>query len=217
MTGEPGVDYPEEKVVVEVKATSREDVLTSFVERAAPQELVLTVGMDAAQRRVRLEPGEQLQLLWKGPEELRALPAELVHVEAGEGPTWRVRPVGPASRGQRRAAVRAPVSVPVELGAGDQVLLGASVDLSEGGMRCLLSSPVPAASPSLEPGSVVPVALVVGGDRMTCNGEVVRRHARTDDRAELSFRFLRLGERQEDVIRREVFAQLRELRSRGLL
>jgi hypothetical protein len=204
-------------VVVEVKATSRAEVLTSFVEQVGSGELILAVGTDASQRRVRLESGERLELLWRGPEGLRALPVELVGVEHGEAPTWRVRPAGPASRGQRRAAVRAPVSVPVELGVESQVLPGTSVDLSEGGMRCILSSATATAKHSLEAGSVVPVAIELAGRRLACQGEVVRRHPRTDERAELSLRFVGLVEKQEDAIRREVFAQLRDLRSRGLI
>ncbi|MGR7025155.1 flagellar brake protein [Geodermatophilus sp. URMC 62] len=211
----PGVDHPEERSVVDVKAVSPDDVLLSFVEEASASELVLSVGTDAAQRRVRLEPGEHLELIWRGPEELRSVPAELVAVSTGDDPTWRVRTVGPASRGQRRAAVRAPLAVPLELKVGGTVLRGATLDLSEGGSRCLLAAG--GEQPAVEAGTVVPVTVDLDGDRLTVDAEVVRHHPREDDRTELSLRFLRIGEKREDTIRRRVFAELRDLRSRGVM
>ena len=85
----------------------------------------------------RLEIGEYLQLVWKGPEGLRALPAELTEVLPGEEPRWLVRPMGPATRGQRRNAVRAPMSLSVEVVSGRTQLIGETIDVSEGGLHCL--------------------------------------------------------------------------------
>jgi PilZ domain len=222
MSMEPGVDFPDERTAVDVQTGSRDDVLVSFVEKAAGQELVLSVGQDATHRRVRLEPGELLDLIWRGPGELRAVPAELLAVDGGIAPTWRVRMTGPAARGQRRAAVRAPMGFAVELSAGEARFQGRTLDLSEGGVRCLLrAAGVPASAeqppPPPEVGDVATVTVQLDGDRISCSAEVVRRHRRDDDHLELSLRLLDLGERREDVIRRHVFAGLRELRSRGLL
>ncbi|SNS72876.1 PilZ domain-containing protein [Geodermatophilus saharensis] len=213
----PGVDHPEEKAVLDVKASSRADVLTSFVERVSGSELVVSVGEDAQKRRVRLDTGEHLELIWRGPEELRSLPAELVEVVAGDSPTWRLKIVGPASRGQRRNAVRAPMSVPIELAVGERVLPGTTVDLSEGGTRCLLTGKPGAERPEIEVGAVHPVVVDLDGDRLAAKAEVIRRHPREDHHTELSLRFVGLGERREDAIRRRVFAELRDLRSRGLI
>ncbi|MGY1728229.1 flagellar brake protein [Geodermatophilus sp. SYSU D01062] len=212
----PGVDYPEDRTVLDVKAVSRDDVLTSFVEEATGGELVVSVAQDASQRRVRLEPGETLELVWRGPEELRSVPAELLEVHGGDAPTWRLRLTGPASRGQRRAAVRAPLSLPVEVTAGGQRRSGTTRDLSEGGTHCLLDGE-PDRTGALEPGGVVHVRLDVDGRAVAVKAEVVRRHPREDKRPELSLRFIGLAERDEDLIRRRVFAELRELRSRGLI
>jgi PilZ domain len=234
MSMEPGIDFPDERTAVDVQTGSRDDVLVSFVEKAAGEELVLSVGQDSSHRRVRLDPGEFLDLLWRGPEELRAVPAVLVAVDAGITPTWRVRMTGPATRGQRRAAVRAPLGFPVEMSAGESLFQGRTLDLSEGGVRCLLrpvsdsaaaaeptASPdggtVQQPSPSVEIGTVATVTMHLDGDRIACQAEVVRRHRRDDQGIELSLRLIDLGERREDVIRRHVFAGLRELRSRGLL
>jgi hypothetical protein len=222
MAGEPGVDHPEAMAVVDVLAASRGDAVMSFVQAVTGSELVLTVGQDRSQRRVRLEPGERLELVWKGPEELRSLPAELVSVDTGGSePTWRVTVVGKASRGQRRAAVRAPLDFRAELVLDKAPFEGVTVDISEGGMRCLLDVPgdaEPGRGPSVpEVGTVVPVAVHLDGGRVRCQAEIVRRHRREDRRAELSVRFIGLPEPDQDTIRRNVFAGLRDLRSRGLI
>ncbi len=213
----PGVDHPEERAVLDVKASSRSDVLISFVERVSGWELVVSVGEDAQKRRVRLDTGEHLELIWRGPEELRSLPAELVEVVTGDSPTWRLKVVGPASRGQRRSAVRAPMSMPVELTLGERVLSGTTIDLSEGGTHCMLTGKPGAAKPEIEVGAVLPVAVDLDGDRLATKAEVIRRHPRDDEHTELSLRFVGLGEKREDAIRRRVFAELRDLRSRGLI
>jgi hypothetical protein len=213
----PGVDHPEERAVLDLKASSRSDVLISFVEEVSGSELVVSVGEDAQKRRVRLDIGEQVELIWRGPEELRSLPAQLVEVVAGDSPTWRLKVVGPASRGQRRSAVRAPMSVSIEVALGERVLVGTTVDLSEGGTRCLLTGRPGVAKPEIEVGAVLPVVVDLDVDRLTVKAEVIRRHAREDHHSEWSLRFVGLGEKREDAIRRRVFAELRDLRSRGLI
>jgi hypothetical protein len=244
MTGDPGVDYPEEKMPIDVRAESRGDNLLSFVESTANGELVLAVGEDRLRRPVRLEPGEHLELMWRGPDELRSVPAELIAVEKGDRPTWRVRTVGPAARGQRRAAVRAPMDFPVTLAQGARSLTGISVDLSEGGLRCLLdegqeagrtTSARQAVAPADEETAVAGDAAVVTEellqvgsiqqvtvwfderDHVTAKGEVVRHFPRADKREEVSIRFIGLPEKMEDLIRARVFARLRDLRARGIL
>jgi PilZ domain len=136
-SGQPGIDYPEDKEPVDVQVASRGDTLTSFVEGTGDDPLVLSVPVDRSGLRVRVDVGEHVQLVWRGPEELRALPAELVEVVLGDEPRWRLRPAGPATRGQRRNAVRAPLSLPVEVRIGRVQLIGDSIDVSEGGLHCL--------------------------------------------------------------------------------
>ncbi len=218
MAGEPGVDHPEAMAVVDVLAASRGDAVMSFVQAANGSELVLTVGLDRAQRRVRLEPGERLELVWKGPEELRSLPAELVSVDtSGAEPTWTVTAVGQASRGQRRAAVRAPLDFRAEIVLDKAPFEGVTVDISEGGMRCLIDGAGHDRGGVPEVGTVVPVTVHLENGRVRCQAEVVRRHHRDDRRAEVSMRFIGLPEPDQDTIRRNVFAGLRDLRSRGLI
>ena len=237
MMGEAGLDYPEEKTPVDLRVQSRGDTLLSFVELVDNGELVLSAGQDRLKRPVRLEPGEHLELTWRGPEELRAMPAELVGVDTGDRATWRVKPVGPSGRGQRRAAVRAPMDHRVTLTAGGRTLGGVSLDVSEGGVRFLLgdaAAPVAdqadageqqagadaqaATGPQLEVGSVHHVTVWWDdSDNITAKGEVIRHFPREDKREEVSIRFIGLPEKMEDVIRARVFARLRDLRARGVL
>jgi hypothetical protein len=253
MQGTAGIDFPEDRSPVDVLAASRGDALMCFVEQIRDDELVLTIGQDRAGRPVNLQPGERLELVWKDAGELRALPAELTAVETTPQRQWRVRAVGPATRGQRRAAVRAPLSFRAEMVHGTVTAQGTTVDVSEGGIRAWfdLSTLAPAAAaapaqPAAEPAGPadggqpdataddaptapaddrIPalggvVTLTVWFDErqsVTSKAEVTRHHARQDRRTELSLRFIGLPEKMQDLVRREVFAGLRELRARGLV
>ncbi|MCZ2858665.1 PilZ domain-containing protein [Blastococcus sp. VKM Ac-2987] len=242
-----GVDYPEARTVVDLLATSRGDVLISLVESADPTEIVVSIGEDRSRRRVRLEPGEHVEVLWRGPEELRSLPTELVAAEL-HPPQWRLRPVGPSTRGQRRSAVRAPLSLQVQMTVGADVLNGLTVDISEGGIRALFSPLDPARatapgatgeqpagdSPPEQPvaedrsrgeaegplriGAVLPLVVCLEErEELPCRGEVIRRIPRQDGGIELSLRFVDMPEKTQDLVRRHVFAGLRSLRARGML
>jgi hypothetical protein len=239
--GEPGVDYPEDKTVVDVVATSRSDVLMSFVEEVRDSELIISLPKDRLQRPVRLDTGERLEIIWRGPEELRALPAELADVDKEAEHRWRLRVVGPAGRGQRRGAVRAPMIVPVQIQRDSDSFLGNTVDLSETGLRCIVDlatedkaartaeAPVSAnaetggpktaaAGPGrLDVGQVVAVTTGWDGETVSVRGEVVRRHHREDALQEVSVRFIAPPEYVEDAIRRRVFTSLRDMRVRGLI
>ena len=151
------------------------------------------------------------------------MPVELIAVDRGTGSFWRVRSARPAARGQRRAAVRAPLPVPVRVDHDGVRLAGVTVDLSEGGLRSLVDpvGPEPtrraASRAPLETGDVVTVHLPFDRGVVDGGAEVVRRHRRSDDHIELSLRFLGIPERDRDLIRRSVFACLRDLRARGVL
>jgi c-di-GMP-binding flagellar brake protein YcgR len=148
--------------------------------------------------------------------------------------------VGPAGRGQRRAAVRAPMDYRVSLTAEGRTFEGVSVDLSEGGVRCVLDDPAlgtpgPAgkadpsgaaaeASPTatseqrLEVGSIQQVTVWFDErENVTAKAEVIRHHPRADGWEEVSLRFIGLPEKMEDLIRGRVFSRLRDLRARGML
>ncbi len=226
MLGTPDRDFPTPGTVLDLIATTHGDPYLSWTEVVSDDELVVSAPKDASLRPVSIPVGEQVDLVWKEAGELRSLPVTLVFVEPGEQPRWHLRPVGLAKRGQRRDAVRAPLSVPVELGVEPSLFEATSVDLSEGGLRCILAKRqgrVPAGGddlPAAEPpqvGDVVRVTAVLPDATITCLAEIARRHPRDDGRVELSVRFISLREDQQDLIRKRVFTRLRELRRRGLL
>lgn len=153
MQGSPGIDFPEDRSPVDVLPASHGGAVMCFVERIEDDHLVLTIGQDRAGRPVRLSAGERMDLVWKDAGELRSLPVELVAVETAPQHVWRVRPVGPAARGQRRAAVRAPLPFRAVMSFRDVTAEGTTLDVSEGGIRAwfdlsALAAPSAEAPPS---------------------------------------------------------------------
>lgn len=214
--GVPGVDVPEVKDVVDVVADGRGGALVSFVEAATDHEIVLTVARGRNDLRVSLPVGERFEILWRGVDELRSLPVEMVAVDRGEQPLWRVRPVGPATKGQRRHAVRVQMGRTVQVGVKNVRLPGTTLDVSEGGMRLVLDRDVEAPPP--EPGVVAAVRLQLSRGEVACDAEVLQHFHREDGRPAVSFRFIDLPRKTEDLIRAEVFEELRlqQQRARGL-
>ena len=140
MTGIPGTDYPEVRTVVDLLLSSRPDAMISWVEAAHSTELVLAPAEDRTRQARRLAVGERMDVVWRGPDNLLSLPAELVAVESGADPVWHLRPLGPAIRGQRRASVRAPMITPVLFEGSAGPVPGTTLDVSEGGLRVLLDA-----------------------------------------------------------------------------
>lgn len=239
-TGVPGFDHPEERAVVELLLADRGEVLISWVERVEDEEVVVTAGRDRAQRSVRLDPGDRVEVVWKDTSELRSLPTRFDAAAGSGGETvWHLTPTGPAVRGQRRAAVRAPIPLEVVATRGRTTLAGTTVDISEGGFRAVFRPEVlpdapgvvpkapsaadapsgdPAPAAGFEAGEVLDVVVdLEPGDQFRAQAEVTRDHQRQDENIEVSVRFIGLHEKAQDVVRARVFAGLRELRQRGLL
>ena len=215
---------PDAGSVLELLPASRADALVGWSEGSQDGDLIVTAPLDRSQRPVSLPVGDHLEVVWRAADDLCALPVVLVAIEVGERPTWRLRRAGVLRRGQRRDAVRAPLTIPVRIGPEAAQSNGTSVDGSEGGLRCILEKDRPApdldgsvdvASP--RGGDVVRVTALFPDFSITCAAEVTRLHERDDPRIELSLRFIGLTENQQDLVRRRVFARLRELRHRGLL
>lgn len=214
--GVPGVDFPETRDMVDVMVPGRGEVLVSRVETGGDSDIVVTAGETRHQRRLSLPVGERLELVWKGPEDLRSLPVELVALLPGETPLWQLRPLGPSTKGQRRSAVRAELAVPFSLRHKTHEAAGTTIDVSEGGARGVFSTPTDvkdadsAFVQDLEPGDQVAVRLGFDDGEMSCQAEVVRRfQQRPDHRPEVTFKFVGLSEKDADRVRAQVFVQLR--------
>jgi c-di-GMP-binding flagellar brake protein YcgR len=225
---------PSERTIVDVVGVADGRVCTSFVERVAGDVLSLSIPRDRSGTLVP-ESGTRLELVWKHDSGFLAVPVVVALRESGADAAFRVQRTGPTARGQRRAAVRAPLRLPVQFRFGEHPLSGLTVDISEGGLRCVLDriDAVPDADdggsgePELDPGSRR-IELPALGDRLSVtiifnsvvvetHAEVVRRPRRQDERTELSLRFVGIPEVTQDLIRRQVFSGLRDLRLRGLI
>ena len=226
MLGLPGDDYPEVGTVLDLLPASRGDALMSWLDDVDDGDLVVAIPYDLARRPVALAVGEMIDVVWKASGALRCLPVVLAGTDLGTSPHWRLRRAGVAKRGQRREAVRAPLRVPVTVGTGPSAARAMSLDLSEGGLRCILGrDPCPApgetaqvsAQSAFRTGEVVRVSAMFPDLTLTCLSEITRLHPRDDSRTEISVRFIGLSEHVQDDLRRRVFTRLRDLRQRGLL
>jgi hypothetical protein len=223
LLGVPGEDYPELGTVLDVIPASSGDAYMCWMDDVADEEFVVSLPNDLARRPLALGVGERIEVIWKASGALRCLPVVLAGIDLGEPPHWRLRPVGVVQRGQRRDAVRAPLRLPVVVGTGVTAARGMTLDLSEGGLRCLLDRQPEgiAAAPDrqeFDVGNVVPMSTQLPALTVQCLSEVTRSVVRDGDgRTDLSLRFIGLPERIQDDVRRHVFARLRELRQRGLL
>lgn len=227
-----GEEYPEVGAVVDLFPTSLGDAYMSWIDDVRDGVLVASVPRDLARRPMMLAVGEQIEVIWKTSGALRCLSVVLAGIDLGEPPHWRLRPAGVVKRGQRRDAVRVPLRVPVVFGVGEAAAHGTTLDVSEGGLRCVLdkrvTGPAPGAPPRVPPprvpadselrvGDVVRVSVSFPDLTVTCLSEITRRHTDDESSTEFSLRFIGLPEHVEDDLRRRVFTRLRDLRQRGLL
>ncbi len=186
------------------------------------------------------ESGTACRVSWPTPVGLYELPTAFEGRER-VGPAvraWRLRVTGPALRVQRRRYVRVAWTGPVTIelpGAvsapapgsppsldpdvpepgdvGDRRLAGAMVDLSEGGLRCLLPRPV------LPPGTDITVALAVAGRLVRASGQVVWSRPTTTPVGGFAETGIAFDDPDEhgDLLRRAVFSAQVQARRAGLL
>ncbi|MEU2347085.1 PilZ domain-containing protein [Modestobacter sp. NPDC013298] len=125
---------------------------------------------------------------------------------------------GPASRLQRRDAVRAPIGLEVIVAWDQTVLRGSTVDLSENGLMCVFrpNGDLGVGVPYPRRGAVLSVRLNLYSDELATNALLVRRVSRKDQLLEWSLQFVDLPESSADLIRSHVFTALRNARARGL-
>jgi hypothetical protein len=206
---EPGVDHPEEQSEAEVTLTGRGISVSTRVEFAGSGVISVRPSVGEYVEQVVAAIGDRVEVFWKAGEETRALPAEVLSVEQGAAPRWRLQITGPAEVSQRRQAVRGRIVLPVEVGYGSAEMTGETVDLSEAGMRVTCDGfGVPP-----EAGSRLDLVLQLEDGPVAMKGEVVRFQSR-GARWLLSIRFLDLPEKEGDRVRRRVFQALREERAR---
>ena len=158
--------------------------------------------------------GRRAQVVWTDMDGSRALPVELSAVQHAAVPLWHFRAVGPPVVEQRRAAVRVPLHLPVQLRTWRRAIAGATLDVSEVGLRCLVHGTV-ADMPVA--GETVPMTLLLQGDSdpLEVDGEIVMLRQRTDAGLTAVLAFVGLRRRDRDLLRARVFQEVRIRRSKG--
>jgi hypothetical protein len=209
MSAAAEVDHPEEDSEAEVTLTARGISVSTRVERVSTGVIVVRPSAGDFVDQMVASAGDRAEVFWNAGGETRALPAEVLTVEPGATPRWRLRVTGPAATSQRRTAVRARVALPVDLGFGSYEMTAETTDLSEAGIRLSVDGfGIPP-----EAGTLLDVALTLDDGPLAAQGEVVRFRAR-GARWALSIRFVDLPEQDADRLRRRVFQALREERAR---
>jgi hypothetical protein len=209
MTSVPGVDHPAEQGEAQVTLVGSGVSVSSRVEHVGAGVMSVRPSVGSYVDDFVVEVGDRVDVFWKGPEDTRSLPAEVLSVEHGAFVRWRLQITGEAEVTQRRTAVRGKLKVEVEAGVGAVELKGETVDLSENGVRANFEGfGLPP-----EPGQSLDLALSLEDGMVKTKAEVVRVQARGAAWL-MSIRFLNIDERDQDRVRRRVFQALREERAR---
>jgi PilZ domain len=159
--------------------------------------------------------GRRAHLVWGDIRGSRALPVELSAVQHSSVPLWHFRAVGPPVVDQRRAAVRVPLQLPVQLHGPRGAIASATLDVSESGLRCLVDGPVEQLPLT---GEIVQATILLRGDAdpLDLRGQVLMVRQRGDAALTLVLAFVGLAGRDQDRLRARVFEELRTRRARGL-
>jgi hypothetical protein len=157
--------------------------------------------------------GRRADLVWTDTEGSRALPVELTAVQHSTVPLWHFRALGPPVVDQRRAAVRVPLHLPVQVRGAKRAFVGATLDVSEAGLRCMVDGTV-AELPVR--GEVVPMTILLDGDGdpLDVQGQVLMLRQRSDAGLNLVLAFVGLEGRAQDRLRARVFDELRARRAK---
>jgi hypothetical protein len=209
---DPGVrsdqDRPEERASADVTLVAHGITVTASVEESGSGLVIVRPEGDGTAWKAAVGRGDAVELYWVGGEEERTLKGLVSLVEDGEDPRWHLSVSGPATRSQRRKAVRARIQLPVLIPWAGAQLTGTTVDISEAGIRSLMDGwGVP-----LEPGTPCQVSLDLGDALVHLLGEVVWTSVRGAQWL-MAIKFNDVPEQAGDVLRRRVFKALRDERA----
>jgi hypothetical protein len=183
----------------------------TVVEDVLDHDLVVGAPLDLVEGQ---EPaiGDRLTVLWEDANGPRLLPCDLTAVLARELPHWQVRPSGPARSEQRRRHVRVLSTDPVTIVRDREALAGGLIDLSEGGMRCVLHDP----DTVVGVGDTLSAIWRIEGREHDLRARAVRVIVRPGEPRVVALAFLDLTQTQEDELRRHVFTEQTRARARTI-
>jgi hypothetical protein len=216
VAGRADVDRPHADTALSVLPLGQDEALTSRVRRESGDFLYVTPPRNSVGEIVQFYERDMLELSWQADDGLRSVPADAAALT--DDGLWALRVTGPASRLQRRDAVRAPIGLPAALSWDGVSLTGSTVDLSEGGLLCVFrpNSDLGAGIAFPREGQPMRLRLDLYSDELVTEVALVRRRPRQDDLHEWSLQFLGLPEPAADLIRSHVFTALRNARARGI-
>lgn len=191
--------HPKVNGLVEVRAGQVADWVPSRIEDVIDGDLVLAAPCLPGGRSVVALPGDAVSLRWRADKGLGFLEGRLVSVFGGRLPIWRVAPLGEPIVEQRRQFVRVNVTLPVVAVVDGAHWLLSTIDLAEGGMRCLVET-----GPAWAVGAEVELHFDVEGVRFTADAKVVWA-SQAGYGATVAFAFTGLPRRRADQLRRFVF------------
>lgn len=131
-----------------------------------------------------LQLGDVLWVSWTTDDGLYQVQTRLRGREAGPPPSWRLEPLRPAERHQRRASYRVPVMGSVRVLVDGTSWRGRLIDLSDSGARCLLPAQL-----HVTPGQGCVVALDAVRHGLQLDASVVRIHGSVDADVDVAMAF----------------------------
>lgn len=216
VAGTADVDHPAQAAALSVLPLGSDVALTSRVRRVGGSHLFISAPRDAHGIPAVLVAGDLIELSWQADDGLRSVQAELL--ARTEDSLWAVQVRGRVSRIQRRDAVRAPIGLPVSVAWNGMELTGSTIDLSEGGLLCVLrpQDDRGLGGPHPRKGQRLTLWLDLYSDVLRTEVELIGRRSRGDRLQEWSLEFTGLPEAAADLIRSHVFTALRNARARDL-
>jgi c-di-GMP-binding flagellar brake protein YcgR len=211
MTGVEDDARPALHDLVDVLLDSATEPVVATVSAIVDEVVQIDAPLDHSGRRVLPMPSEGGLMVWRGARDMQQAPITVLEAERSPSPAWRVRLAGPGVRCQRRSFVRADVNLPVVLRHGEDLYEITALDLSEGGMRGHSRELLPLMS-----GEPVTVEFTMDGSGVAQPARLARvRHGIAGQSVDLGIAFTDMDIRKADRMRRFVFDQLREHRSRS--
>jgi hypothetical protein len=199
--------HPGYATATRVRFMRSETALVCLVAASGAKRVVLTAPVTSA---VEPDVGARAEVSWGADEGLRMLPVELLGVQRARVPLWHFRTLGPVEQVQRRSSVRLALTAPVQVRHSGQIFVGASLDLSEGGLRCIVTGD---SDPTA--GDTGDLALFLDDDHNPLRiGAMIVRVRRHDPRqVTLVLQFRDLSDQDQDQIRTRVFLEQRNRRA----
>jgi hypothetical protein len=208
---EPGSLRPMLRQRAHVRAGSWGASVGTVVEDVLDHDLVVGAPIDLAEGKAPAI-GDRLTVAWEDANGPHILPCDLTAVLARELPHWQVRPVGPARTEQRRRHVRVLSTDPVTIVRDREALPGGLIDLSEGGMRCVLHDP----DTVVGVGDTLSAIWRIEGREHDLRARCVRVIVTPGTPRVIALAFLDLSQTQGDELRKHVFNEQTRARARTI-